>query len=115
MDSTRAQLDKLLARLDSPYRAEAVASAGKIYDYLQKNGGTWRELLGNGSVASAPSLVRTPRNLSKRVRKASRALHFLAPSERTRLARIAIELEDYDTLAKGDFDFLEEIFLRTRV
>ena len=102
------RLNKLLARLDSPHRAEAVASAGKVYDYLNEHGGSWRDLLGS-------RLVRVPRHLPKRVKRARQVVHFLAPSEREQLARISGELEVYAALPQEDLEFLDIIFLRTRV
>ena len=125
MEGGSGRLDKLLARLDSPYRAEALASAGKVYDYLKATGGSWRELLQGGVVytapppdapaPSAPSLVRVPRSLPGRVRRARRVLHFLAPPERRRLATIELELDEFATLLEDNMTFLEEIFLRTGV
>ena len=115
---------RLIKQLDSPYKEEVKTVAGKLHEYCQEQNLTFSELLASiqpetqGAVhtqtyagpATDPELV-------SRMDLASQMLHWLAPSERSRLEVLYNTLCDQDVTAftNDDHRFLDEIFLRTGV
>ena len=104
-----ARVQKLVGLLDSDKKGEVLAATGKLFDHVQTTGGSLSNLLGKTDFEAVP------KGLQKRVRKASRMVCFLTPSERQRLAQIDLDLDDYQSLRGSDLRFLEQIFRRTDV